>query len=71
MIVRDDLRASEPVVVHQRPQCGPDVRFLGGSEDAGGVRRIGVLGLVLDPDRVCGDPLILKSLQGLQEVHRI
>ena len=71
VVVRDDSRASEPVAVHQRSQRPSDVRFLCRSEFAGGVCRVTVLGLILDPNRVGGDALAPEPLQRLQEVNRI
>ena len=71
MIVRDDLRAPKPVAVHQGSQRHPNVRLLSGSEYTGGVRGVGVLGFVLDPDCVGGDSLVPEPLQGLQKVHCI
>lgn len=71
MLKRDNPRSSESVIIHQRSQRHSNVRLLSGSECTGRIRGVVVLGFVLDPDRVCGNSLALKSLQGLQEIRGI
>ena len=66
MIVGDDPRASEPIFVHQCPQRAPNICLLSRSENAGGVGGIGVLGFVLDANRIRGDSFISEPLQRLQ-----
>ena len=66
MLVRDNPRASKTIVVHQRSQCFSNVCLLTRGKFTGGICRVAVPRLVLDPDCVCSDSLVPESLQGLQ-----
>ena len=70
VVIRDDLRASKTVAVHQSSQCLSNVCFLSRGEFAAGVCGVAELRLVLNPNRVGGDSLSLEPLQRLQEVLR-
>ena len=47
VVVTDDLHAREPVLVHEGAKCLGDCRLLRRAHDTSWVRRIAVLGLIL------------------------
>ena len=65
------LHAPEPIVIHQRPQRIPNLRLLRRRKHRRRIRRVAILRLVLDGDRVEVDALALEALEALQEIRSV
>ena len=65
------LNTAKSIVIHQRPQRIPHLRLLRRRKHRRWIRRIAILRLVLDGNRVQVDALALEALEALQEVRSV